>query len=219
MNELYEFVTGPLAWISFGIFIIGMIVKVVRLINLTSKKDKVVFNHLDLGWSLRSIFRWLVPFGSRSMREKPVFTIATFAFHICLLATPIFLLSHNIIWDEKWSITWWTLSEKTADYMTLVLVAAAIFLVVRRIVSSEVRIVTTAYDYLLLAIVAAPFVTGYFAYHQWFDYKTMVIIHILCGEAMLIAIPFTKLSHMILFFLTRAHIGSEMGQRRGAVTW
>lgn len=219
MYNFYQFVTGPLAWISFGIFIAGMTIKVIRLIILTSKKDRVVFDHLSLGWSLRSIFHWLVPFGSRSMREKPVFTIATFAFHICLLATPVFLLSHNIIWDEKWNITWWCLSEKIADYMTLVLIAAAIFLVVRRIVSPEVRIVTTAYDYLLLAIVTAPFVTGYFAYHQWFDYKTMMIIHILCGEAMLIAIPFTKLSHMILFFLTRAHIGSEMGQRRGAATW
>lgn len=166
MYELYQFVTGPLAWISFGIFIIGMTVRVVRLINLASKKDKVVFNHLHLGWSLRSIFYWLIPFGSRGMREKPVFTVATFAFHICLLVTPIFLLSHNIIWDEKWSITWWSLPETMADYMTLILILAAIFLLLRRIVLPEVRIVTTACDYILLAIATAPFVTGYFAYHQ-----------------------------------------------------
>ena len=216
---MYEFVTGPLAWIAFGIFIIGMIVRVVSLLSLTSKKDKVVFNHFSWGWSIRSIYRWLIPFGTRSMREKPGLTIAFFVFHICLLAIPIFLLGHNILWDESWGITWWTLSETTTDYMTLLLIAAALFLLIRRIVLPEVKIVTTAYDYLLIAIAAAPFITGYIAYHQWFDYKTMLIIHILCGEIMLIAIPFTKLSHMILFFLTRAHIGSEFGQRRGAVTW
>ena len=72
---------------------------------------------------------------------------------------------------------------------------------------------------LLLAIVIAPFITGYFASHNWFHYKTMLILHVLFGEIMLIAIPFTKLSHMLLFFLTRAHIASELGQRRGAVTW
>lgn len=216
---MYEFVTGPLAWAAFGVFIIGMIVKVVSILSLTAKKDKVVFNHFSLGWSLRSIFHWLIPFGSRSMKEKPVSTIVSFAFHICLLATPIFLLGHNILWDERWNISWWSMSEQTADYMALVLIAAAIILLVRRIVSPEVKIVTTAYDYVLLAIAAAPFITGYMAYHQWFDYKTILIIHVLCGEAMLIAIPFTKLSHMALFFLTRAHIGSEFGQRRGAVTW
>jgi hypothetical protein len=35
----------------------------------------------------------------------------------------------------------------------------------------------------------------------------------------LILIPFTKLSHMILFFFTRAFIGFEMGVRRGARSW
>jgi nitrate reductase gamma subunit len=171
---MYEFVTGPLAWIAFGIFIIGMIYRIISVLRLTSKKDKVVFNHLSLGWSLNSIVRWLIPFGSRSMREK---------------------------------------------YMTLIMVVAAGALLYRRMVAPEVKIVTTAYDYVLWAIAVAPFITGYFAYHQWFHYKTMLIIHILCGEIMLVAIPFTKLSHMFLFFLTRAHIGSEFGQRRGAVTW
>nr|HID58490.1 nitrate reductase [Desulfobacterales bacterium] len=216
---MYDLVTGPFAWVAFGTFVIGMIVKLVSLIILARKKDKVVFDHLDLGWSIRSIFYWLIPFGSRGMRQKPVFTIISFAFHVCLLTTPIFLLSHNILWDEKWHITWWTVSERTADYMTLILIGSAMFLVIRRIVSPEVRIVTTAYDYILIAIATAPFITGYLAYHQWFDYKTILIIHIISGEVMLIAIPFTKLSHMVIFFLSRSHIGSEFGQRRGSKTW
>ncbi len=216
---MYEFATGPLAWISFGIFIIGMIVRIISIIRLTSEKDKVVFNHLNAGWSFRSIIFWLIPFGSRSMREKPAFTIMSFTFHICLLVIPIFLLSHNILWDERWGLSWWSLSENLADNMTLIFLIAAIGMAFRRVILPEVRIVTSAYDYLLLLIATAPFITGYLAYHQWGPYKTILIIHILCGEIMLIAIPFTKLSHMLLFFLTRAHIGSEMGQRRGAVTW
>ena len=216
---MYEFVTGPLAWISFGVFIFGMAFKTISIIRLASEKDKVVFNHLDAGWSLKSIFFWLIPFGSRSMREKPALTAVSFTFHICLLATPIFLLGHNILWNERWGFSWWSLSESVTDYMTLLFFVAVAGLFVRRVVLPEVRIVNTAYDYLLLLIAAAPFITGFLAYHQWGPYKTMLIIHILCGEIMLIAIPLTKLSHMFLFFLTRAHIGSEMGQRRGAATW
>ncbi len=94
-----------------------------------------------------------------------------------------------------------------------------VFYVLRRIALPDVRLITTAYDYLLLAIVAAPFITGFLAYHQFSGYQFWVIVHVLSGEIMLIAIPFTKLSHMLLFFLTRAHIGSEMGQRRGAASW
>jgi hypothetical protein len=47
----------------------------------------------------------------------------------------------------------------------------------------------------------------------------------LTGEIMLVVIPFSKLGHLILFFFTRAFIGSDMGARRaiegrlGAQTW
>jgi len=216
---MYEFVSGPLVWVAFIVFIGGMIIKTVGYINLSKKKDKVVYNHLNLDWSMRSIFRWLIPFGSRGMRENPVLTIAGFVFHICLLAAPLFLLGHNILWDEAWGISLWSMPDGVADWMTLFLIAAAIVLIIRRVVLPEVKIVTTSTDYILLAIACAPFITGYMAYHQWMDARTITIIHILCGELMLIAIPFTKLSHMILFFLSRAHIGSEFGERRGTVTW
>ncbi len=39
--------------------------------------------------------------------------------------------------------------------------------------------------------------------------RTVIFLHILSGEMMLITIPFTKLGHMIFFFLYRFFIGSE----------
>ena len=56
-------------------------------------------------------------------------------------------------------------------------------------------------------------------YRQWFDYHTVLIIHILAGELMLISITFTKLDHMIFFFLARFFIGSEFSFGRGTRTW
>ena len=78
---------------------------------------------------------------------------------------------------------------------------------------------TSASDYVILAIVAAPFVTGFFAYHQWFAYRSFMILHILTGEIMLVAIPFTRLSHMIYSPFTRAYMGSEFGAVRHARDW
>jgi nitrate reductase gamma subunit len=216
---MYQFVTGPLAWIAFGIFLVGMIIKVVSLFYLARKKDKVVFNHFSWRWSLKSIVFWLIPFGSRSMREKPVFTAISFAFHICLLTSPIFLLAHNLILEERWGIRFWSLPETVTDVMTVVVIVTVVFLILRRISLPDVRIVTTLYDYLLLTITVTPFITGFIAYHQFPNYKFWLIVHIVSGEIMLISIPFTRLSHIFLFFMTRAHIGSEMGQRRGALTW
>jgi nitrate reductase gamma subunit len=41
--------------------------------------------------------------------------------------------------------------------------------------------------------------------------------HIICGEIMLIAIPFTKLSHMVMFFLSRGQLGMDYGIKRGGM--
>ncbi|MBI5252069.1 MAG: hypothetical protein HY912_21450 [Desulfomonile tiedjei] len=103
--------------------------------------------------------------------------------------------------------------------MTIVVVLAAVFFLVRRWMLPEVRFVTFASDYLLLLAAAAPFVTGFIASRQWFDYETMLVIHMISGAVMLIVIPFTRLSHMLFFPFTRSYMGSEFGAVRHAKDW
>lgn len=213
--SLYNFVRGPLAWIAFLVFIGGSIYKIRELI-LLAKKEKTVIPFLNLKFSLRSILHWVLPFGSVNWRKRWVMTTMTFLFHICLVFTPIFLLSHNVLLHESWGITLWTLPEGLADIMTIIVIITCMFFFLRRIFAPEVRFVTFTSDYLILAVAFVPFLTGFLAYHQLLlPYKIMVILHMISGAAMLIAIPFTRLGHMFYFFLTRAYLGSEVGFRRG----
>lgn len=218
---MYQFVTGPLLWLSFAIFVIGCIVRVVRYIRgLNWQADRVAYTeHFSFGikGAVRSIFFWLFPFATRSWRENPFFTVLFFVFHIGLLVTPVFLAAHNIILKQRWGIGLWTLSESVADILTLAFILAAVFIVLRRIALPEVRILTTAYDYLVIAIAVAPFATGFVAHHFAADYRFWLILHILCGEIMLIAIPFTKLSHFVLFFMSRGQLGMDYGIKRGGM--
>jgi nitrate reductase gamma subunit len=89
----------------------------------------------------------------------------------------------------------------------------------RRILLPEVRYVTFTREYLVLLMVLAPFLTGFLAYHQIGPYDSMVILHILTGEILLVALLFTWLSHMITGFLIRAYMGSEFGSVRHARDW
>ncbi|MFZ3138204.1 MAG: nitrate reductase [Thermodesulfovibrionales bacterium] len=211
--SLYNFVRGPLVWIAFFVFIGGSIYKIRELL-LLAKKEKVVYPYMSLKFTLRSLLHWFVPFASANWRRRPVITIVTFLFHIGLVLLPIFLLAHNILIYESWRISWWTVSEGLADIMTMIVIGCCIFFFLRRIFAPEVRFVTFADDYLILAIAFLPFLTGFLAYHQWLlPHKTIVILHMLFGEVMLIAIPFTRLGHMFYFFLTRAYMGSDHGYR------
>jgi nitrate reductase gamma subunit len=211
--SLYNFVRGPLVWIALFVFIGGSIYKVRGMI-LLAKKEKVVQPYMSFKLSLRSILHWVFPFASVNWRSRWVISTATFLFHIGLVILPIFLLAHNVLIYESWGISWWTVSEGFADIMTMIVIACCVFFFLRRIFAPEVRFVTIADDYLILAIAFLPFITGFLAYHQWLlPHKIMVILHMIFGSLMLIAIPFTRLGHMLYFFLTRAYMGSDQGYR------
>ncbi len=65
---------------------------------------------------------------------------------------------------------------------------------------------------LLPLIIAVPFITGYLAMHPAinpFNYSSTMFVHVMSGNLIFILIPFTKLSHVVLFPTTQ--VVSEMG--------
>jgi nitrate reductase gamma subunit len=104
---------------------------------------------MSLKYGLRSIARWSTPFATENMKRHPVLTIVAFAFHICLILTPIFLLAHVTLVEESWNISWWTLPDGVAEIMTLIVIAACVFFLIRRLVNPEVKFVTSASDYII----------------------------------------------------------------------
>ena len=219
MREIYNFVSGPLAWLAFILFFGGCLYRLIRLFMLVKEKEPFVFTYMSWKYSLRSIFHWIIPFGTVNWRRHPILTVVTFVFHIGLIIVPIFLLAHVILLDEALNLSWWTLPDTWADVLTVVVIIGCVFFLVRRLTQPEVKFVTYASDFVVLAVVAAPFITGFIAYHQWIDYPVMMVLHVVAGEVMLVAIPFTRLSHMLFSPFTRAYMGSEFGKVRHARDW
>jgi nitrate reductase gamma subunit len=219
MHSFYSLVSGPLVWISFILFVGGSLYRFISMAMLARKKDTVVYEYTSLFYALRSILHWIVPFGSVNMRKHPWMTVVAFAFHLCLLIAPIFLFAHIALVKESWDVSWAYISDGVADIMALIVIASCIFFLARRLILPEAKYLTSLSDYLLLAIVAAPFVTGFWTHQQWIGYRLMGVLHILSGEIMLVAIPFTRLSHMIFFPFARGYMGSEFGAVRHAHDW
>jgi nitrate reductase gamma subunit len=219
MHALYSFVAGPLVWVALIVFIGGSLYRLISMALLAREKDSAVYAYMDTEHALISIFHWIIPFASVNSRRRPVLSIVTFVFHLSLIITPLFLFAHVVLINENFNIAWPTLPDGLADTMTLLVIGACVFFLVRRLTQPEVKFLTTPSDFVILGIVAAPFITGFWAYHQWPGFRWMMILHILAGEAMLVAIPFTRLSHMLFFPFTRGYIGSEFGAVRKARDW
>ena len=215
---MYELVRGPLVWIAFIGFFGGLLYQVVTMARL-AEKERVVLPTLDAKYGLRSLMHWVIPFGSRNTRMHPGYTVVSYLFHICVLITPLFLMGHAALWYESWGVRWWSLPDDVADAMTLVVIFACLFFVIRRLVRPEVRNVTSWSDVGLALVVLAPFLTGYAAHRQWLPYQPLLIAHIVFGAVLLLVIPWTRLVHMVWFAFTRAYMGSEFGSVRHARDW
>ena len=219
MDSIYMFLTGPMMWTCFIIFILGILYQVYRVFSLAKKKEAFLFSYISLKYGLRSIFHWIIPFASTNMREQPAMTILGFAFHLCLILTPIFLMAHIVLINEAFNISYWALPKIFADIMAMIVILGCIFFFVRRIVRPEVRFVTSASDYILLIIVALPFVTGLWSVYQLPGHSYAFLLHILSGQIMLMVIPFTRFIHMVFGAFSRAYTGSEFGGVRFARDW
>ena len=216
--DFYMFVEGPLLWIAFLTFIIGSLMRGAVFLLLSSKKDRIIYQHFSWKYVFSTLGRWLLPL-NKDVAKNPVFTIPAYIFHICLIVVPIWLAGHISLWEEsRFGWSWSAIPDGLADWMTLIFLGIALFFLLRRIFSADIRLISAFSDYFLIVVTALPFLTGYFVTHGTLDSvgflgDNMQLIHMLSGEIMLILIPFTKLSHFILFFFSRGASGIEFGRR------
>lgn len=208
-----------MVWISAIICIFGLLLKFIIIIKEVYEKEPYLLSYITVRHSLRSILAWLIPFYPRSTRMRPVYYGISYLFHILLFLLPVFLMSHIVLINESFNLSWPAMNDTIADMLTIGVIVALIFFSLRRQFVADVRFLTSFKDHVLILIVLLPFVTGFLAYHQLFLYEWMVIAHVLSSEFLLVIIPFSRFSHMITAPLTRAYTGSEFGNVRHARDW
>lgn len=219
MQTIYNFATGYLAWAAWAIFLGGSAWRLYWLISTARKKEASAVAYMDLGYSVRSFCRWSTPLGTLGWRMNPGLTAANFVFHISFLLLALFAPGHAIMWDYLFGVGVPSLPEWLADTLTVAAILCCFFFIFRRLRNPDVRYVTAAPDWAVLALVTLVFVSGLFAKLQIGPSLTVTLIHVLSGEAVLIAIPFTRLAHALTLPFTRAYMGSEFGGVRHCPDW
>jgi len=218
---MYELARGPLLWIALLLFVGGVGYRIFQLFSLTSKKEKVYCpsSRVRPESTGSRKFRVILMLQNSLLGQHPVMAIGSFLFHCLLFAVPIFCLGHNILLRQSIGISFLSLPDGLTNFLTIVILLGVLFFFLRRLLVPRVRAVSSAYDHAVLLITAAPFLTGLLAYYQWGDPRTMITCHALAGNLMLVAIPFTKLGHMVFFFFARFFLGGEHGFGRGERVW
>ncbi len=219
MGQIYLFLTGPGAILAASVFAGGMVVRLVLYFTgLDWRLDRLAYKPgfvAGLKGGLHSIFKWLIPFGTRGWRQRPFFAFCFFAFHSGFLILPFFLAKHNEILQYRLGVSFASLPPAVADGLTTLALCAALCLLLRRRFLPEVRLLTRARDYGFILSGAAPLFTGLAARIFSEGHDGWIVAHIASVEALLILAPFTRFSHIVLYFASRWQIGADYSIKRG----
>ena len=228
--DLYEWVRGPLMSATIVFFIVGLGFRVFQFFRITAPLPQSNRNDRDPPYPkagtqkrFRVIFHKLlkvrIHYPNSIFGMTPATMWLTVAYHLIIVLAVCFTEGHNVLLDLSWGFSFPSIPERVMDLLTIFVIAVSLYYLVRRAFSTTYRFPRIFRDYFAILATAAPFVTGFIAYHQWFDYRTVIICHMLSGQLMLIALLYTKLGHLIFFFFGRIYLHGELNFTRGTRVW
>lgn len=215
MNELQflTWVRGPGLSIAIGIFLLGVLWRLIEIYSLGRKKDLAAPRHRRGASGLSTVFRRSLP-PPGMVKRSPVSYMGGYVFHIGLAIVVFLFAPHIKLVEGLIGLSWPSLPSPVIDAVAVVTLAAMVVVLVDRINKPVKRFLSTFEDYFTWALTFLPLLTGYLAVkHLLLPYTTMLALHILSVELLLIAIPFTKLFHVITLFASRWYNGDIAGRK------
>lgn len=206
-------VNGPIARFVAAILFLGLL----RLVILTVWGMIAAVRHagdarIPYGPVLKETLGWLFPL-RRISRTRRLYSYASYAFHVGLLLSSLFLANHLDLLQANLGIAWMAIAKPILDVLAALTIICGAFLLLHRIYIASSRALSKPMDYLLLVFILNIFTSGFVAGQAWnpIPYNGLMLFHTLNGLLLLVVIPFTKIAHCVLYPLIR--LSSEIGWR------
>lgn len=216
--DLLEFARGPaLQWAAY-ILVGGSIWRIVGILLLREKPD---FSEPrargGLGAALKVIYTrsfTAKPFAKATMYPK----MMAYVQHIGFFAVIFLFIPHIVFFRGFLGFGWPGLPNSVIYVFGVAAIVASLALLVRRVTSPVLRLISNFDDYFSGFVAILPVATGLLIpVRLGFRYEDLLAIHILSVVLFMIWLPFGKLGHMFLVFITRGTTGMVF-ERRGAKT-
>ena len=216
--DLLEFARGPAMQWAAWILVAGTLWRIVGIVLLKEKVDhSEPRGPSGLGAALKVIY-------SRSFTAEP-FKPATlypkmlaYVMHLGLFAVVLLFVPHILFFESFLGFGWPGLPNSAIYVLGVAAVVSGIALLVRRMTSPVLKLISNFDDYFSWLMTMLPLATGLLIpLRLGIRYETLLAIHILSVAALLIWLPFGKLGHTFLVFITRGTTGMSF-ERRGAKT-
>lgn len=207
--ELLNWARGPGLTYATVFMFLGLTLRVLEILSLGRPEELAEVRSSGTEDGLKMILKRSLP----EVKNWRYIT-ASYVFHIGLLIVVFFFIPHTQLFRDVFGVFWGGWPNYIIDFFTVLSIAALLYTLVQRFVDPARRILTRWSDYLAWMVTFLPFLTGYMAYHRLgLDYTTMLALHILSVELLMVLLPLTKLTHAVTFAMSRWYTGSNNGRR------
>lgn len=224
---LLDFAKGPALWAAISVFIIGVLWRLVGIALLHYHTDLSAPRHRLYLTGLR------LPL-TRSWPRKEfvgatgVFEAIGYTFHICWFVPLFFFLPHLLFFDDivkgliGFDLTdltgfgWPFLSAALIGLFSAISIGCLLLVLAHRLINPVKRRLSNFDDFFSWFITIAPLLTGVAATaHVGARYETLLAVHVLSIDLLLLWFPFGKLIHAITLMGIRGITGALL-ERKGA---
>lgn len=224
--NLLEFARGPALAVSLAVFVLGLAWRLYGIFRRPVRPDHSVPRRRDLAaGGLRAVFSKMLP--PRNVKIRGVQMVNAYGYHIAL-ALVVFTFAPHIGFIRRYTgLAWPALPDPVFYLATGIAILGLTIALITRLSDPVLRLLSNFDDYFSWAVTMLPLLTGMALIERPYypvppvapelpTTPLLLAIHLLSLELLLAWLPFGKLAHAVLVFVSRWRTGADF-TRKGAV--
>lgn len=212
-TELLMWARGPALQVAAVIFLFGILVRILEILVLGRKANLAEARGSAVAGGLRTIVTRSFP-DRGTLRRSTFNVVAGYVFHTGFFVVLFLFAPHILLFRDVLGFGWPSIPTQIIDATTIVTIIALLAVLVHRVQHKVMRYLTRFQDYVVWFVTILPLVTGYLAFHRiGLTPPTLIAIHILSVELLMVVFPFTKLMHAFTLFMARYYNGAIAGYK------
>lgn len=225
--DLLEFARGPALALSVAVVVLGLAWRLYRIFRRPVRPDFSV-SRTNTTWTggVRAIFAKMLP--PKGVRIRGGQMLNAYAYHIALAIVAFTFAPHIAFVARYLGFGWPALPDPVTYIATTVAILGLVVALMYRLTDDVQRLLSTFDDYFSWFVTLLPLLTGMALIERPYypapavapelpTTPALLAIHLLSLELLLVWLPFGKLAHVALVFVSRWRTGVDFARKGAAL--
>ena len=211
VSHALAFLQEPVQYMALTFMAVMYIIKIAQMLKKPIPPEKAELKGDRVAGAMESLTNVLKPWSMESTRKNPFFYVEFIIFHIAVALT----IGATFFIPLVPSMMTPSVSKVFMVFMGLAFLIG-LRRIYRRLTVPEIRIISSPDDYFAICLMTVFFAVGFVAMWMWIQGNPdtgYMWIFFLMTTFFLLYVPFSKISHYILYPFGRVNFGRTFGGR------